>query len=64
MKNKTKETSPQGRSKVRLKLHISLSKTAPYTNGPEHKEQTYHYPYIERSEAKSRYLKTDPLCQP
>ena len=61
MKNKTKETSPQGRSKERLKLHIALSKTAPYKNGPGHKEQTNHYPYIERSEAKSRYLKASSL---
>ena len=61
MKNKPKETSPQGRSKERLKLHIALSKTAPYKNGPGHKEQANHYPYIERSEAKSRYLKASSL---
>ena len=61
MKNKTKETSPQGRSKGWLKLNRTLNKTAPYKNGPGYKEQTYHYPYIERSEAKSRYLKASSL---
>ena len=61
MKNKSKETSPQGRSEGNLKLHRTLSKTAPYKNGPGHKEQTNHYPYIEGSEAKSRYLKASSL---
>lgn len=52
MKNKTKETSPQGRSEGWLKLNRTLSKTAPYKNGPGHKEQTYHYLYIERIEVE------------